>query len=704
MRKILSILLLFTMVATMLFSLPNISIKAEASTLSVSEQTKEDVYEHIAESVLNGQKEINVAKFNIPRSDAEILINAFVWENPEVSFCITNKSCASIDNVVQTITFDYDNLETIKTRHAEIVLAVDKIAAMIDTEWNDVQKAMWINDYICDTFTYDLETEYHTIDNLLKTKKGICEAYANLFTAVAKRVGLNSSYCFSNELAHIWNMVEIDGEWYYLDTTWNDSYVDRYNYFLLSETALRENISKTSPGVAYQLNSLHTARSTKYDNAFWRNCIYSSFAYDNNTVYYIKDFQLYSADLTTLETELIKNIEDSKWTTEEGYYTSGFHDLIKLGDNLYYNTATQIIKYSLIDKQESVIYNNDGKNIISMKFTYDGLEIGKNDDMNSDNVEFENITLPNIYRVQYIVNGGIRYIQYYSAGMTLKTPSNVKINGYKFDGWDYTDGFSVNTHLMINAKTIKVADSYTIKFLVDGREHATISLEYGDVIKLPDAPQKTADELNSYIFERWDGYTSGMTVTDNHVFNAVFSSQKRTYTIQFYKDATQLSEIKLEAGENIIYPEVSTTYTENGKTFNFVGWSSTSTTATKNETIYAIYAEEGKTYVVQYYCNGSLYKEFEVPSGTVLTYITDIPTREPTQTHAYEFTHWEGQDEGSFVLNDIKLVAQFNEVELDNKPTKSMFESYQLVILISLGSVLVLLVGIMVISSKKKNK
>ena len=703
MRKFLSIFLLVVILAsTMSFSLPLISINAEAAALSVSDQTKEDVYEHIAEAVLNGQREINVAKFNIPRSDAEVLINAFVWENPEVSFCITNKSCSSIDNVVQTINFDYDDPATIKTRHAEITLAVDKIAAMIDPEWSDVQKAMWINDYICDTFTYDLETEYHTIDNLLKTKKGICEAYANLFTAVSNRVGLNSSYCFSNELAHIWNMVEIDGEWYYLDTTWNDSYVDRYNYFLLSETALKENISKTSPGVSYQLNSLHTARSTKYDNAFWRDCIYSSFAYDNNIAYYVKDFQLYAADLTTLKTEFIKNLDDSKWTAEGGYYTSGFHDLIKLGDYLYYNTATQIIKYSLVDKQESVVYTNDGENIISMKFTHDGLEIGRNGDMNSDNVVFENITLPNIYRVQYIVNGSIKYIQYYQAGTALKTPSTIKISGYKFNGWDYNSGYAVNTHLMVTAETIKVADSYTIKFMVDGREHASISLEYGDIINTPANPQKDSDEFNSYLFDHWDGYTNGMTVTDNHVFNAVFTTTKRTYTIQFYKDATQLSELKLDAGADITYPEVTQSYTENGKTFNFVGWSSTSTTATKNETIYAIYAEEGKTYMVQYYCNGTLFKEVEVPSGTVLQYTTDIPTRESTATHSYEFTHWEGQDEGSFVLNDIKLIAQFNEIEIENKTTKSTFETYQIAILAGLGGALVVLIGFMVVSKKRK--
>jgi transglutaminase/protease-like cytokinesis protein 3 len=35
---------------------------------------------------------------------------------------------------------------------------------------------------------------------------------------------------------HAWNLVKIDGQWYHLDTTWNDGCGDRSQYFLIPDS------------------------------------------------------------------------------------------------------------------------------------------------------------------------------------------------------------------------------------------------------------------------------------------------------------------------------------------------------------------------------------------------------------------------------------------------------------------------------------
>ena len=689
------------LILTVLLLLIFATLSVSAQELSISEQTKEEVYAVIAENVLNGNREIDVSKFDIPREDAETLINSFIWENPEVSFCVTNKSCSSIDNKLTTIFFDYDDITTIKSRHGEIVLAVDKIVAMIDPSWNDIHKVMWINDYICDNFIYDLETEHHTIDNLLKTRKGICEAYANLFTTLCHRVGIESSYCYSNELAHIWNIVKINGEWYHVDTTWNDSYVERYNYFLISTNEIEKLISTTSPGVAHTLNTLHPVTNTTYDNAFWRNAIYSSFVVHGENMYFIKDFKMYKFNLDSMNPVDAFEIDDAKWTIDNGYYTSGFHDLFIIGNYIYYNTANNIYRININTGESVSVYENKTSHLVSISLTNNGIQLGRNSDLNSDNVSFETITLSKLYIAQYIANGKLQNVQFYNAGDPLILAPAPTIQGYKFDGWDHTPEIPVNTSLTISAFLTKVQDSYTIIFKVDNNIFKTLTLEYGDAIIMSEIPTKT-DTMHSYIFKGWEGFTPGMTVSDNHVFKAIFDQITKKYTITFISGETTIATNELEAGTAIEYPNVEQTYVKDGKTFRFIGWSTNPITALQSEIIYAIYAEEGKTHKVQYYCNGTLFHEVEVNSGSKLTYISDIPTREPVGNRTYEFDSWVGQEEGTFVLSDIKLNANFKEIQ-SNK-TVSLFTTEQIIILsIVAGVTLIVITTVLLIAKKRKN-
>lgn len=689
------------LILTVLLLLIFATLSVSAQELSISDQTKEEVYEVIAENVLKGNREIDVSKFNIPREDAENLINSFVWENPEVSFCVTNKSCSSIDNILVTIFFDYDDPSTIKSRHNEIVLAIDKIVAIIDPEWTDVHKVMWINDYICDNFTYDLETEHHTINNLLKTRKGICEAYANLFTALCKRVGIESSYCYSNELAHIWNIVKINNKWYHIDTTWNDSYVERYNYFLISTNEIEKLIAKTSPGITYNLNTLHPVTDIAFDNAFWRDATYSSFATHGNDMYFIKDFKMYKFNLESMYPVDAFEINDSKWMINNGYYTSGFHDLFVIGNYLYYNTATNIYRININTGESVSVYENKTSHLVSMTLTSSGIQIGRNSDLNSDNVTFETITLSKLYIAQYIANGKLQYVQFYNAGDPLVLAKAPVIKGYKFDGWDYTTGTPVNTSLTIAASLTKVQDSYTITFKVDNDIFKTLTLEYGDVIVMSDIPTKT-DSMYSYVFKGWEGFSTGMTVSDNHVFTAMFDQSTKTYTITFISGDTTIAINNVEAGSTIEYPTIEQSYVKDGKTFRFIGWSTNPQTALQSEIIYAVYAEEGKTHKVQYYCNGSLFYEVEVPSGSKLTYITDIPTREATGEWTYEFDSWVGQEEGTFVLSDVKLNAHFKEIQ--SHKTVSLFTTEQIIILSIVAGVTLIGISAVILITKKRKK
>ncbi|CDI48530.1 transglutaminase/protease [Clostridium tetani 12124569] len=120
---------------------------------------------------------------------------------------------------------------------------------------SDAEKALKINDYLVKRAAYHHEgvNTYYVEDHiaygvLSDRKKGVCESYAKAFQLLAEKSGLTSIYVTGQGKnpnkdkgeAHAWNMVKIDGQWYSIDTTWNDiGEGSRYDYFLKSDDDMK---------------------------------------------------------------------------------------------------------------------------------------------------------------------------------------------------------------------------------------------------------------------------------------------------------------------------------------------------------------------------------------------------------------------------------------------------------------------------------
>ncbi|PWT73719.1 MAG: hypothetical protein C5B59_12645 [Bacteroidetes bacterium] len=67
----------------------------------------------------------------------------------------------------------------------------------------------------------------------LQTRRGICENYASLFSAICQKVGIESVVVegytkqrgFVDYIPHAWNAAMINGTWYLFDPTWGSGYV-----------------------------------------------------------------------------------------------------------------------------------------------------------------------------------------------------------------------------------------------------------------------------------------------------------------------------------------------------------------------------------------------------------------------------------------------------------------------------------------------
>lgn len=113
---------------------------------------------------------------------------------------------------------------------------VEKIVSEIIPEGaTDMEKVEIIANYVVENMEYDYEavaneTSGFYNEERLKyalTGKGICDNYTALVTAMLHCEGIDTYEYIAAE--HIWNLIYLDGEFYWLDTTWMDSEDGNYD-------------------------------------------------------------------------------------------------------------------------------------------------------------------------------------------------------------------------------------------------------------------------------------------------------------------------------------------------------------------------------------------------------------------------------------------------------------------------------------------
>lgn len=119
-------------------------------------------------------------------------------------------------------------------QEAEVTDEVNRLIAGFgfDEATTDLQKVRAIYDYLCENIVYDEETFAdgnlrHTTYAALIKKSAVCQGYATAFYRLALESGLNArlvsgiGYASEGWENHGWNIVEVDGKYYYVDATWD---------------------------------------------------------------------------------------------------------------------------------------------------------------------------------------------------------------------------------------------------------------------------------------------------------------------------------------------------------------------------------------------------------------------------------------------------------------------------------------------------
>ena len=117
---------------------------------------------------------------------------------------------------------------------------------------SDVDKVMALHDYLIDYIEYADTHIVRRAYGALIEKKAVCQGYAQAFQKILSNLNIEGhtviGWNISNEpVLHEWNRVKLDGKWYYIDLTWDDTpWVSHrnYKYFLINTPMLGKDHQK----------------------------------------------------------------------------------------------------------------------------------------------------------------------------------------------------------------------------------------------------------------------------------------------------------------------------------------------------------------------------------------------------------------------------------------------------------------------------
>ncbi|MCM1047976.1 MAG: hypothetical protein NC433_06085 [Clostridiales bacterium] len=196
------------------------------NNLTNEEQT---VYVEILHSLLEFEEDTELSTLNsdvVPR-----IFQCVLNDNPEIfyvnGYSYTTYTLADIPKKL-TFTATYI-MDRAAAEEKQILIDgyVNQCLSGIPQEADEYETVKYIYEYLIEHTEYDSAAEdSQNICSVFIDGKSVCQGYAKATQYLLQRAGISATLVLgkvSSGEGHAWNLVKIDGNWYYVDTTWGDA-------------------------------------------------------------------------------------------------------------------------------------------------------------------------------------------------------------------------------------------------------------------------------------------------------------------------------------------------------------------------------------------------------------------------------------------------------------------------------------------------
>ena len=223
----------------------------------LAKMSRSTVYLKIYDRLLEMAENFTVDKVSLPTNqkithdEAWLVTAAFYSDYPELFWARPSFWYNKNTMLCSEIQLNYNShIYNLNTELPLFLETAETILAGMPTG-SDYEKELYLHDALIKkvTYTYSKLEEQNGYTTLVEGK-GVCAGYAFALQYLLMRAGIQSYYVvgYAGE-NHAWNLAKIDGEWYYVDATWDDpltgsgsdsAYLPFHTYFNLSAEMMAE--------------------------------------------------------------------------------------------------------------------------------------------------------------------------------------------------------------------------------------------------------------------------------------------------------------------------------------------------------------------------------------------------------------------------------------------------------------------------------
>ena len=229
------------------------NVKTDYAYDSVTDESVKELYVKLANSIDISREPTVTVDSLLDEFQITQALQAYKNDHPE-TFWLTNESKYYVTDNSTTVEFGYSMTPS------EILTAKDKFENKIDNilndlpNGNDFEKEEYINNCIIDNCKYDdaaaetneIKGNENDAYGALVDGNAVCEGYARAFQLLCNKANIDCVMVSGtvDNTNHAWNCVKVDGEWYQIDVTWNDTDGEKdylqNDYFNLTDSLMYE--------------------------------------------------------------------------------------------------------------------------------------------------------------------------------------------------------------------------------------------------------------------------------------------------------------------------------------------------------------------------------------------------------------------------------------------------------------------------------